>query len=558
MNLVHRFVEREKFDSYEDFYANYRLKVAKAFNFAYDVVDTYAAEMPKKRAIVWCNPAGEERQYTFGDVARLTNQTANYLKELGVQAGDRVMLILKRRVQYWFTMLALHKLGAVAIPATFLLTAKDVKYRCEKGNVKMIISVKDDAIMQHVENGTATRPITKLFVHSTPEDRTPPSSLRADWHDFDAGIVDQPSTFERIALDPQEAMLAYFSSGTAGQPKMVMHNAFYPLGHILTASYWQQCQDDGLHWTVSDSGWGKCVWGKLYGQWIAGSAVMIFDFDKFDAAEIIRVLRQYKVTTFCVPPTIYRFMIKTNLKREDWIHLCHATTAGEPLNPEVSRQFKVATGLDIAEGFGQTETVILSATWPWLTPILGSMGKPSPSYNIEVRKDSGETAGPGEEGELIINTEKGRPMGLFMEYWDNPECNDHAWTGAYYHTGDVVLRDENDYLWFKGRKDDLIKSSGYRISPFEVESVLMEHPAILECAVTGAPDEDRGVVIKASIVLAQGFEASEALKKEIQTHVKNTTAPYKYPRIIAFVKSLPKTISDKIRRVAIREADAQG
>ncbi len=553
MNLLNVFLERETFTSYEDFFANYHLKAKPGFNFAYDVVDTYATQNPNKRAIVWCNELGDERIYSFRDVAERTNQTANYFKELGIQAGDRVMLILKRRIQYWSIMMALHKLGATAIPATFLLSSKDVSYRCDVASIKMIIAVNDEEIMGHVDTGTQDRNVIKLAIKSTPESA---EEIKVPgWVDLDSHVALASKRFGVIPVDADSAMLGYFSSGTAGNPKLVLHNFYYPLGHIVTARYWQQCIDDGLHLTVSDSGWGKCVWGKLYGQWISGSAVMVFDFDKFDAAAIIRVIKKYQVSTFCVPPTIYRFMIKTDLNRNDWLSIRHASTAGEPLNPEVYRQFKGATGLEIAEGFGQTETVVLAAMWPWLDPKPGSMGKPAPSYHVEVHGESGKQVALSEEGELVVNTAIGRPIGLFMTYWQNPVANEKAWTGKIYHTGDAVRMDEEGYLWFTGRRDDLIKSSGYRISPFEVESVLMEHPAVLECAVTGTPDTVRGIVVKASIILTKGVEATEELKKKLQAHVKSMTAPYKYPRVIDFVSSLPKTISDKIRRVAIREKD---
>ena len=552
--LLDRLVPRREFDSYEDFAEHYRVNVPEHFNFGTDVVDAIAAEDPDRRALVWCNDAGETATYTMADVARKSDQAAAWFQAQGIRKGDAVMLILKRRAAYWFAVVGLHKIGAVAIPATNMLTAKDLVYRIRAAQVKLIVCVDEPDIRAAVEQAAAS---TALPLRALAGAGGRPA---AGWLDFDAGLAAAPAAYVRPAgpdrIDPvNDTMLLYFTSGTTGMPKMVTHNYLYPLGHIMTACFWQQCRPGGLHLTLADTGWAKASWGKIYGQWIAGSAVMVYDMDRFVARQVLEVIVRHGVTTFCAPPTMFRYFIKEDLASMDWSRLKHCTVAGEPLNPEVFNQFLAATGLRLHEGYGQTELTVVMGTFAWTPPRPGSMGRPAPGYAVDLLNHEGRPCEVGEEGQIVIRTAERLPLGIFQGYHQDPGLTHKVWHDGIYYTGDVAWRDEAGYYWFVGRDDDVIKSSGYRIGPFEVESALQEHPAVLECAVTGVPDPERGTVVKATIVLARGYEPGEALVKELQNHVKHITAPYKYPRVIEFVKELPKTISGKIRRVEIREGD---
>jgi acetyl-CoA synthetase len=541
------------FSSYEDFYKNFRIKVPARFNFAYDVVDGWAKKEPGKRAMVWCDDAGNSAVYTFADMKRMSDKAASFFSSLGIRRGDPVMLILKRRAEFWFACLALHKLGAVAIPATHLLTAKDIVYRNTAADIKMIVAVDDPDVIQHVNAAQAKSPTLKYKVVVGKE--TP------GWINFNAEVEKASADFKRpegkLASANDDISLLYFTSGTTGMPKMVQHDFVYPLGHIVTAKYWQNVQDNGLHFTIAETGWAKAVWGKMYGQWLAGSAVFTYDFDKFIPKNILAAIEKNHVTTFCAPPTVFRYLIKEDLSKYDFSALKYCVVAGEPLNPEVYNQFLKATGLRLMEGFGQTETIVQIANFPWMEPKPGSMGKPTPGYNIDILNDAGKSCEVGEEGQIVIRVDKHKPAGMFSGYYRDKELTRSVWHDGIYYTGDVAYRDEDGYYWFVGRADDCFKSSGYRIGPFEVESALLEHPAVLECAVTAVPDPVRGQVVKATIVLAKGHTASDQMKVQLQDHVKKVTAPYKYPRVIEFVSELPKTISGKIRRVEIRETDSK-
>jgi acetyl-CoA synthetase len=556
--MVKRFLSQEEFGSYEDFYGRFSLSIPDNFNFAYDVVDALAAEKGGDRALVWCDEQGAEAEFTYGDMKRLSDRAANVFSAAGLGRGDPVMLILKRRHEYWPALLGLHKIGAVAIPATHLLTAKDIAYRCGMADIAGIICVDDPEVIRRVdeaEAGLAAPLRYKAFVRSV--HATGEAAFSPAWADFNAQTAAAGETFSRPerACANTDIMLLYFTSGTTGMPKMVRHDFAYPLGHILTAKYWQRVQPGGLHLTVADTGWAKAAWGKIYGQWICGSAVFVYDYDRFAPAAMLEVITKHKVTTFCAPPTIYRFFIKEDLSKYDFSALKHCSVAGEPLNPEIYEQFKAATGLKLREAYGQTELTVTLGTFPWLEPKPGSMGKPAAGYDIDLIREDGSSCDMGEEGQIVVRTDRRKPAGMFGGYYRDDALTESVWHGDVYYTGDMAWRDEDGYYWFVGRADDVIKSSGYRIGPFEVESVLLEHPAVLECAVTGVPDPDRGTAVKATVILARGWTASEELKKELQNHVKKTTAPYKYPRIVEFVTELPKTISGKIRRVQIREED---
>ena len=549
--MLNRFVSKVDFNSYEDFIENFRIIVPRNFNFGYDVVDEAAAANPDKIALVWCDDKGGNKVFTFGQLKHFSDKTANFFSSLGIRRGDPVMLVLKRRFEFWFCILALHKIGAIAIPATHLLTPKDIVYRNNAADIKMIVSVSDEIVIRHIEESEAQSPSLSLKILV--------GGSRDGWLDFNAEIERAPEFFPRPSGDSatsnSDIMLLYFTSGTTGMPKMVQHDFTYPLGHILTAKYWQNVQEDGLHLTVADTGWAKAVWGKIYGQWIAGCAVFVYDYERFEPRKLLDVLVKYGITSFCAPPTIYRFLIKEDLSKYRFNKLTYCTIAGEPLNPEVYAQFLKATGIRLMEGYGQTESTVAIGTFPWLEPKPGSMGKPSPRYDIDLLNDDGKACDVGEEGQIVVRTGKGMPVGMFGGYYRDAELTTAVWHDDIYYTGDMAWRDEDGYYWFVGRADDLIKSSGYRIGPFEVESALIEHPAVIECAITPVPDPLRGQVVKASIVLAKGYIAGEELAHELQAHVKKVTAPYKYPRIIEFVDELPKTISGKIRRVAIREKD---
>lgn len=539
------------FSSYEDFKKNCKLNIPQEFNFGYDVVDEYAKNEPDKRAMVWCNPAGEERVFTFREMKEYSDKTASYFQSLGIGRGDNVMLILKRYYEFWFAIIALHKLGAIVIPATNQLMEKDIVYRCNMADVKMIVCAPDEQIIAHVESAL---PKCKTLEHRVLAGKV----TRDGWESLDDGIANA-APFVRPTGDAaphkEDVMLAYFTSGTTGMPKLVEHNHLYALSHILTGAHWHCAKEDGLHLTVSDTGWGKAVWGKLYGQWLAGAAVMVYDYDRFVPADLLEVMEKHRITSFCAPPTIYRFLVQEDVSKYDLSSIEYFTTAGEALNPEVFNKWERLTGHKIREGFGQTETTLVLATFPGMEIKPGSMGKPSPIFDVVLLNENDEPCAPGEVGEICLSTKSGRPAGMFMGYRGAPELNDKVLYHDHYHTGDTAWVDEEGYFWYVGRADDVIKSSGYRIGPFEVESALMEHPAVLECAITGAPDPVRGTVVKATIVLVKnkGYEPTDALVKELQNHVKRVTAPYKYPRIVEFVDELPKTISGKIRRVEIRE-----
>mgnify|MGYP000026192505 FL=1 len=520
------------------------------FNFGYDIVDRIARENPDKLAMVWCNEAGEERFITFKEMKEESDRTASFFRSVGIKKGDAVMLILRRHYEFWYCIIALHKLGAIAIPATNQLMTKDIVYRVNAASVKAIVCTADGHIASLVDEAQQETETLKIKILVR--------GKREGWLNYEDGVrlappFIPPEGDERPKAD--DVMLMYFSSGTTGMPKMVAHNYYYPLAHIPTAVYWHNVDPDGLHLTVSETGWAKSVWGKLYGQWIAEAAIFTFDFERFHADELLKRISKYKVTTFCAPPTVYRFLIKEDLSKYDLSSLKYCTTAGEALNPEVFKRFKEQTGIELKEGFGQTETTLVLATTTWMEPRPGSMGKPSPAYDVDIVDENGNSVSPGEVGEIVLRIDKEKPVGLMLGYYRNPEMTERVMHDGLYHTGDTAWRDEDGYYWYVGRTDDIIKSSGYRIGPFEVESVIMEHPAVLECAVTGVPDPLRGQVVKATIVLAKGYQPSDALAKEIQEYVKEHTAPYKYPRVVEFVEELPKTISGKIRRVEIRERD---
>ena len=512
------------------------------FNFAFDLIDRMGREQPDKLALLHIDKNHVERRFTFADIKRASSQTANYLKSLGIKRGDKVLLILKRHYQFWLVMMALHKLGAVAIPATNQLKEHDISYRLNKAGVKMVICTADDGVAEQVDIAAKEAPTleTKLIVNGT----------REGWRSFDEEYTLYTGKFDRPDDCPcgDEPMLMYFTSGTTGNPKIATHNFMYPLGHFVTAKYWHCVNPNGLHLTVADSGWAKCAWGKLYGQWLCEAPLFVYDFDRFDAEDILPMFAKYQITTFCAPPTILRMLAKQDISKYDLSSIEHMTTAGEALNPEVFRQFEAATGLQIMEGFGQTETTVALANLAGMKAKLGSMGKPVALYDIDLVDADGKKVDVGEVGEIVIHVENGSPCGLFRGYYKDEEKTAEVFRDGLYHTGDTAWRDEDGYFWYVGRVDDVIKSSGYRIGPFEIENVIMELPYVLECGVSAAPDEVRGQVVKASIVLTKGTEPTDELKKEIQQYVKSRTAPYKYPRIVVFKDELPKTTSGKIQR----------
>ena len=512
------------------------------FNFAFDIVDEIAKKDPEKLAMLHIDKHKVERRFTFNDMKRASNQCANYFKSLGIKKGDRVMLVLKRHYQFWYAILALHKLGAVAIPATNLLQEHDFDYRFNAAEVSAIVCTADGDVAHQVDLAEPASPTlkTKILV----------GGEREGWHNFDEEFPLFSAHFYRTedTACGNDLMLMFFTSGTTGYPKIAAHNYKYALGHYVTAKYWHGVDENGLHFTISETGWGKALWGKLYGQWLCEGAVFTYDFDRFDAADILPMFAKYHITTFCAPPTMLRMMIKQDISQYDLSSIKHMTTAGEALNPEVYRQFEKATGLQIMEGFGQTELTLMIANLMGNSHKLGSMGKPTPAYDVDILDPDGNPVPDGETGEIVVKTSDKVPCGLFAGYYKNQEKTDEVWHDGYYHTGDTAWRDEDGFYWYVGRVDDVIKSSGYRIGPFEIESVIMELPYVLECGVSAAPDEVRGQVVKASIVLVKGTEPTEELKKEIQDYVKHHTAPYKYPRIVVFKDELPKTISGKIQR----------
>ena len=550
--LLHRFLPRTEFDSYEDFKANYKVNIPEDFNFGFDVVDAWAEADKNKKALVWCNDHGEEKTFTFSDISRLSNKTANYFRSLGIKKGDVVMMILRRRWEYWICATALHKVGAVLIPGSLQLTKKDIVYRGNSAEVKAIICVNDDFVINQVEASEKEIP--------TLENKIVVGEPRDGWRFFEDEIEPFSDKFARPTGDQatnwNDIMLVYFTSGTTGKPKMVQTNFAHPLGNIVTAKYWQMVQENKLHMSVSDSGWAKFGWGKIYGQWICGAIIFAYDMDKFIPAKLLEVISKYKITTFCAPPTMYRFMLQEDLKKYDLSSIQRCCTAGEPLNPEVIKKWQEYTGHFIYEGFGQSEGSVLLANFQWFEPRLGSTGKPSPIYDIHLVDKDGNDVKTGEEGSIVVMDVKNHPpVGLFTGYYKNPEMTEEKLLGKFYNTDDMASCDEDGYYCFIGRDDDVIKCSGYRIGPFEVESALLEHPSVVECAITGAPDPIRGQVVKATVVLAAGYTPSEELKKELQNHVKRVTAPYKYPRVIEFVDELPKTLGGKIKRGQIRKSD---
>lgn len=552
MSLYERYITQKDFSSYEDFCANFQIKVPENFNFAYDIVDEYAKTEPARMALVWCDDNGGERFFTFADLKYWSDKTANFFKSIGIKKGDKVMLILRRRYEFYFCALALAKIGAVYIPATFQLTSKDIVYRNNAANIKTIVAYNQADIIGHVEGAMDKSPSLEKVVMV--------NGSRDGWLNFEEEVEKASDIWERPSGDNatqnDDLMIIYFTSGTTSMPKMAAQSYTYPLGHIVTAKYWQKVEEGGLHLTVADSGWAKFGWGKLYGQWICGAVQFVYDMEKFVPKTLLEKMEKYQLTSFCAPPTIYRFLLQEDIKNYDLSSIKHCSTAGEPLNPEVYERFLRETGVRILDGFGQSETTVLVANFEWFDTRPGSMGKPNPAYDIDIVDEEGNSCPAGVEGELVIKCVNGiKPVGLFNGYFGDNEANTKAWRHGMYHTGDVIYRDEHGYFWFVGRNDDVIKASGYRISPFEVESALIEHPAVVECAVTGAPDSIRGIVVKATVVLAGGYAPSDQLKKELQEHVKHVTAPYKYPRIIEFVEELPKTISGKIRRAEIRNED---
>ncbi len=547
--MLEKYLPRQDFDSYEDFFENYRVNVPSDFNFGFDVVDGWAAQDKNKKALVWCDDFGGELSLTFDQISRLSNQTANMLRHLGIQKGDVVMLILRRRWEYWVCATALHKLGVVLIPGSIQLTKKDIVFRFNAAQVKAVICVDDDYVFSQIEQaqGDCTSLLAKIAIGD------PLKNAAHGFLTFADEIAKFPETFERTQTKSTDTFLTYFTSGTTGMPKMVSHDHSYPLGHIVTAKYWQRVENDKLHLSVSDSGWAKFGWGKIYGQWLCGATIFAYDMEKFVPAKLLEVISKYQITTFCAPPTMFRFMLQEDLSKYDLSSIKHCCIAGEPLNPEVYKKWEAKTGLKLTEGFGQSESSVIIANFQWFEPRPGSMGKPSPLYHISLIDHNGEICEDGDEGEINISLEK-KPVGLFNHYEHDDGLTQKALGGTYYSTGDVAWRDSDGYYWFIGRSDDVIKCSGYRIGPFEVESALLEHPSVVECAITGADDPIRGQVVKATIVLAKGYEPSEDLMKALQEHVKHTTAPYKYPRIIEFVDELPKTLGGKIKRKQIRES----
>lgn len=552
------------------------------FNFGYDVVDDIAVNDPDRRAMIWCNPEGEEHIFTFADMKRWSDKTANFLVDQGIKRGDYVLVVLRRHYQFWFVATALAKIGAVMVPATFMLKEHDLEYRLNGASISSIICTSVGEISQIADNVIDECPTvtSRILVNgagggTTKYDDegnliavagTVGAALsgeegicavpieRKGWADFNSGVRAASEVFERrdtVAADP---MLMYFSSGTSGNPKMVLHNSGYAVAHLITAKHWHNVQPDGVHFTIADTGWGKAVWGKYYGQWLMEACVLTYDFDRFNAGEILSLISKYQVTTLCCPPTMYRLMMSENFDAYDLSSLQYSTTAGEALNPDLFNFWKEHTGLTIFEGFGQTETPLTIANLKHSTPRSGSMGKPVPLYDVEIQRDDGSRCNTGETGEICIRMEP-RPAGIMMEYYRDPEKTANAIYDGWYHTGDTAWVDEDGYFWYVGRNDDVIKSSGYRIGPFEIESELLEHEAVRECAVTGVPDPVRGFAVKATVVLADGFEGSDELTRELQAWVKHRTAPYKYPRIVEYVDALPKTVNGKIRRVAIRQKD---
>ena len=546
--LLSKLLTRTSFDSYTDFKKNYELMVPEKFNFARDVVDAWAEADEHKRALVWLNDRGERREFTFKEISELSRKAANYLSSLGLKKGDRVMTLLKRNWQYWVTAVACHRMGVVIIPASVQLATKDIVYRVNAAQIKAIIATDDAWSQKQVEDSVPPCPSLQHILLAR--------GGKEGWLDYDKGIEEAPAEFTMPDIVNTDVLVCYFTSGTTGMPKLVVHDQTYPLGHIVTAKFWQRVEDGGLHLTVSDSGWAKFGWGCIYGQWISGSAVLGYDFDKFDARNLINCVRNEKPTTFCVPPTMYRFMMKEGITREDFMSVRSCGTAGEALAAEITKEFQRITGLVIHEGFGQSEGSVLIGNFAWFDPRPGALGKPSPLYDIAIVDEDGNECAVGQEGEIVIrNLHKTVPPGLLRGYWVDGKVERNY--DDVYHTNDVAWADENGFYWYVGRNDDVIKCSGYRIGPFEIESVLLTHPAVHEVAITAVPDPIRGQVVCATIVLSKGYEGTPELTKELQTYVKKLTAPYKYPRVVHYVDELPKTVSGKISRARIRAGESK-
>lgn len=555
-SLYHEYlVEDRDFTDYEDFKKNCKLKTKQDFNFAYDIVDRYASDFPGKRALVWINDDGEERTFTFDDISRESKRAAYWLVSKGIKKGDTVMLVLRRRYEWWILMPALHRIGAIVIPATDQLLQSDIEYRTNAADVKMIISYDNPIIQGEIEKSMPNSKTVQYLV-------TVGKEKRDGWLSFHEEYEKAPAEFPRpvgeAATHNKDPMLLYFTSGTSGYPKMVLQDYDYPIGHIMTAKYWHGVVEDGLHLTIAETGWAKSTWGKLYGQWIAGTALFVYDMNMFKPAKMLEMISKYGLTTFCAPPTVYRYLVRQNLSKYDLSKCTRFSTAGEALNDEVYNKWLEQTGKKIYEGYGQTESTIICGNFLELSEIRpGSMGRPNPLYNVEILDANNKSVPAGEIGELCIHVEDGRPFGLLMGYHKDVALTANAFDGGVYHTGDNVYMDEDGYVWFVGRKDDIIKTAGYRVSPFEVESILQKHPAVMECAVTGVEDPKRGMAVKATIVLSPGYDKKDPKEMEIElsTFAKENTAMYKCPRIFEFLPELPKTISGKIRRVEIRERD---
>ena len=542
-NINQRYVT-ETFDN-NGLLKDFRIDCPPGFNFAYDVVDDIAVNDPDRRALVWAHENGESKTFTFADIKRLSDKTCNYLKAKGLKKGDFVILVMKHSYQFWYLTVALHKMGVVVVPATYMLKPHDIKYRVNSANIKAaFVTIQTDI----ADSFDATTDIPCL------EHKFIIGGQRDGWEDFDTEMEKYPETWERVPNKNTDHFLMYFTSGTSGNPKMAMHDFTYPLGHILLAKHWHQVDPEGLHWSVADTGWAKNAWGKIYGQWIMESAVFVYEYDKFEPSDILDMIEKFKITTFCCPPTMFRLYLNAGLEGHDLSSLKNCCIAGEALNPDTYETWYKATGLKLMEAFGQTESSVIVGTLRGMTPKPGSMGKPSPQYKVKLVDAHGNEVPHGQDGEIVVSIEP-RVPGIFKEYYLDENKTAETLCDGWHHTGDMAWMDEDGYIWYSGRNDDIIKSSGYRISPFEIESVLMEHPSVLECAVTGVPDPVRGQLVKATVVLREGFEPSDELKIELQKYVKNGTAPYKYPRIVEFVKGLPKSISGKVKRVDIRNED---
>lgn len=529
--MIERYVNRTDFKSMEDFEQNFKIRVPENFNFAYDIIDQWAKDKPNKIALIWTNDKGEEHKFTFFDLKTISDNYAYNLSNAGIHRGDKVMLIMKRRYQFWPTILALHKIGAIAIPASYQLTTHDIIYRCECASIKAIIHCNDNKVANNINKAVPSCPTIEL-------------TLSTDILDsYKCATIDKYTSSSEIRPGGNDTMIMYFTSGTSGEPKIVAHDYNYALAHLITATFWHNLTPDSIHLTVADTGWGKAVWGKLYGQWIVGAAIFVYDYNRFLPSNLLHKMSKYNVTSFCAPPTVYRYLVRENLQRFDFSKLTYATTAGEALSPSISDKFYSQTGIRIREGFGQTETTCIIGTYKWMDVKPGSMGKANPIYNIKLIN-----------GEICIKTEPNKPIGLFLGYYNNNEKTKQVWHDGYYHTGDLAKIDEDGYFWYIGRKDDIIKSCGYRIGPFEVENALLSHPAVVECAITGIEDEKRGQIVKATIVLDNTWKdhISNQFIKELKDHVKKITAEYKVPRIIEFVDHLPKTMSGKIQHAKIR------